>query len=158
MKTTPILLLLLPFFFNCHTAPKTHCETPTLYKYDTVDGVCKNCDGEIGFNIFNINKIRQTKNAECVKIPKIHLIYLLDTTRIANFNKFGNHSITGYNFKGSTFEETYLYFNTVKNARLEGADLSKLSYGYAHIYGSKDAFTIAPKDCTETANGLHCNR
>ena len=82
-------------------------------------------------------------------------MYLLDVDKIENFSGHG-YEISGYNFKGARFDEAVLFFNDIIEAKLEGADLSKLKYSYARVEGSIDKNTKLPESCTSNSDRIDC--
>lgn len=137
---------------------KPNCPNPNQYFYNAGNGKCENCKGEQGYNVLNYNEVRSTKNAECVDLSGVELVYLLDTAAIDNFQQFGYNIIDGYNFKGALFDSSTLFFNHIYNANFEGANLSTLQYGYAYVKGKIDGHTVLPLSgtCTTPADSCDC--
>lgn len=135
------------------------CEDKTLFTYNAASGKCENCEGKAGYNNFDIQKIRKSKNAECLAFQAQDLVYLLDTSAIENFNKSGYNNLEGYNFKGSSFDGARIFFNNISGADLSGADLRNLQYGYAVIKGKTDKYTRLPLSgkCDATSDSVICH-
>ena len=116
------------------------CESKAIFKYNESNGKCLNCEGKEGYNVVDFEKVRISKNAECMDLSGINLINLLDTTN----NQNSDHLMDGYNFKGSNFNKSVLNFAYIMNGNFDGADLSNLDYYYATIDGKIDNFTKLP--------------
>lgn len=158
MKTFKILTFLSLICMVCmQSCVKDKCENLNIYTYNSNTGKCENCDGIEGYNEFDVQNIQATSNAECLNLSGKKLVYLLDTSKIENFNEFGNNQIIAHNFKGCQFDSAQLFFNDILNGDLEGANLSKIEYGYAIISGHIDEHTILPNGCPAIANdSLYC--
>jgi hypothetical protein len=113
------------------------------YTYNVHNGRCENISGEVGFNEFDVDFIRKTKDCECVKLSKIEILDLAGDT-IAIPQRLAYYKLTGYNFKGSVLDSCELFFNYIVRSDLRGADLSTLQYGYAFVTGRVDDFTKVP--------------
>jgi uncharacterized protein YjbI with pentapeptide repeats len=111
-----------------------------------------------GFNPVNLNEIRKFKNAECLDLNGLDLVYLLDTAKIENFNPNGYNILEGYNFRGSKFDGASIFFNNIFVADFSGADLRNIGYGYAVITGKTDQFTLLPLTgtCKVNNDSLQC--
>jgi len=152
-----ILLLFIVAVIVLISCNKEECTNTNVYTYNTENGQCENCDGTVGFNIFDIETVRTTRNAECLDLSGQNLVFLLDTSMIENFQEFGDNSLEQYNFKGSKFDSCQLFFNHIRDADFAGSDLSKLQFGYAIIEGYVDAYTRIPENCPAPENdSLFC--
>lgn len=156
MNKNAILISLFFLLASCQRDDNSLNDCDQVFTYDLEIGKCTNCNGEVGYNPFNLEKIKSTKNAECIKIPKMHLVFLLDTNEIQDFNEFGYNEITDYNFRGSDLNDTELIFNHILNADLEGTKLSKLQIGYGSITGNIDAFTEYSDLCAIENDLINC--
>ena len=154
-----ILLLLIVAIIVLISCNKDECTDTNVYTYNAENGQCENCEGTVGFNIFDIQSIRTTRNAECLDLSGQKLVFLLDTSMIENFQEFGDNKLEEYNFKGSRFDSCELFFNNILESDFAGADLSKLEFGYAIIEGYVDEYTIIPDGCPAVENdSLYCIR
>lgn len=154
MKHILLIMMVAIVFMSC----QQHCPNPNTFFYNANTGKCENCTGEVGYNTLNYDEVRATKNAECVDLSNINLVYLLDTASIDNFHPFGYNILDGYNFKGALFDSSQLFFNHIYNASFEGADLRNLQYGYAYVKGKMDGNTLLPLSgtCTTPADSCDC--
>jgi hypothetical protein len=150
MKNTFFLAVIL--LCSCTTLPpEPDCDL-THYSYNPSSGVCENCLGRKGYNIVNLEQIRKTKEAECLKLSKMELLLLLgDSVEIPN--RWGGSVLLNYNFRGSKLDSCSLILNDIRGADLQGTDLSTLQYGYATVQGRKDGFTKLPSSGLFTFNG-----
>jgi uncharacterized protein YjbI with pentapeptide repeats len=66
----------------------------------------------------------------------------------------------GWNLRGAVLSGSTLHFTNLVDAELEGADLSRLEYGYADITGTTDLHTQLPiEGCSLGETGdLYCRR
>lgn len=154
MKNSIIIVSIAFILMSCGQ----NCPNPNQFFYNPNTGKCENCSGDQGYNSLNYDEVRTTKNAECVDLSNIDLVYLLDTAAIDNFHPFGYNILDGYNFKGARFDSATLFFNHIYNASFEGADLSKLQFGYAYVKGKIDSYTVLPLagSCTTPADSCDC--
>lgn len=154
-----ILLLLFIAIIVLISCNKEECIDTNVYTYNTENGQCENCEGTVGFNVFDIEAVRTAKNAECLDLSGQKLVFLLDTSMIENFQEFGDNTLEDYNFKGSKLDSCELFFNNIRNADFAGADLSTLEFGYAIIEGYVDEYTVIPAGCLAVENdSLYCVR
>ncbi len=152
-----ILLLLLVAIIVLISCNKEECTDTNVYTYNSESGQCENCEGTVGFNVFDIEAVRTTKNAACLDLFGQKLVFLLDTSMIENFQEFGDNTLEEYNFKGSQLDSCELFFNNIRNADFSGADLSTLQFGYAIVEGLVDEYTIIPNGCPAVENdSLYC--
>lgn len=159
MKKYAFLFLITGILISCNKKDDLlNDNLDSVFYYNSLSGECVNFKGEFGLNSYNLAQIRLTKNAECVKFPAMHLVYVLDTSNIENFSEFGNNDIQEYNFKGADLDSTNLHFNQLINSNFEGAKISKIDFGYAKIYGKIDSFTEYPQGCTIENDSINCNR
>jgi len=133
------------------------CTDINVYTYNPENGKCENCESTVGFNAFDIEAVRATRNAECLDLSGQKLVYLLDTSMIENFRELGYNQLKQYNFKGSKFDTSQLFFNDIIESDLAGADMSKLGFGYAILNGYVDEYTMIPEGCPAVENdSLYC--
>ncbi|PIA79369.1 hypothetical protein BFR04_00520 [Gaetbulibacter sp. 4G1] len=158
MKKYTFFLLVIGMFTSCskENNSSNECETKLTFKYDSLSGECKNCDGEIGFNVFNLDQIRTTKNAECMKFPEMHLVFILDTMNIEDFGEYDYNEIKEYNFKGANLNSTGLYFNSLIKCDFEGTKMAKMDAGYAVINGKIDNYTEFLEGCPIESDSINC--
>ncbi len=156
MKQLIVLLLLVAIIvlISCN---KEECTDVNVYTYNAESGQCENCEGTVGFNMFDIEAVRTTRNAECLDLSGQKLVFLLDTSMIENFQEFGDNVLEEYNFKGSKLDSCELFFNNIRNADFSGTDLSTLQFGYAIVEGLVDEYTIIPNGCPAVENdSIYC--
>jgi len=156
LKTSFLLTVFVLICLHSCTKDKYQCED---YTYNPDTGKCENCEGTEGYNEFDIQAVRTTSKASCLDLSGHKLVYLLDTSKIESFHEFGENIIEGYDFKGSRFDSSELFFNEIRHSRFEGADLSKIRFGYAEIAGYKDQYTAAPEGCgIINSDSLYCRQ
>lgn len=156
LKTSFLLIVFVSICLHSCTKDKYQCED---YTYNSDTGKCENCEGIEGYNEFDIQAIRTTRQASCLNLSGFKLVYLLDTSKIEGFHEFGQNQIEAYDFQGSRFDSSELFFNDISRSRFEGADLSKIGFGYAKIAGYKDQYTIAPEGCgIIESDSLYCQQ
>jgi len=154
-----ILLLLLVAVIVLISCNEKECINTNVYTYNAENGKCENCEGTIGFNVFDIETVRATRNAECLDLLGQKLVFLLDTSQIENFQELGDNVLEEYNFKGSKLDSCELFFNYIRSADFSGTDLSTLQFGYAIIEGRVDEYTLTPFGCPTVENdSLYCIR
>lgn len=153
MKKYNLLILIAVILISCNK--KSDC-IDSFY-YDSLSGECVNCKREIGLNFYDLNQIRLTKSAECMKLPAMHLVFVLDTSNIENFHEFGDNDIQGYNFKGADLNATNLHFNQLIKCNFEGAKFSQIDFGYARINGTTDSYTEYPQGCLVENDSINCH-
>jgi len=117
-------------------------QKPTTYKYNAKSGKCLNEKGKKGLNPLNLKVVQQTKNCECMDLGTIDLVELLPD--ITDANKFGYNKLKDFNFRGANLSKAKLHFNDIENADFSGAIVAGFSYGYAHINGKIDKYTVLP--------------
>jgi hypothetical protein len=95
MKKYLLLFLLMGLLVSCDKDDdlSDNCENDSIFHYDSLSGNCVNCKGEYGLNPFDLNQIKSNKNAECMKFPAMHLVFVLDTTEIENFIELGHSTM-----------------------------------------------------------------
>lgn len=157
-QITYIVLWSVALLMSCNKDKDGNECIKSKYTYHAQSGQCVNCEGIVGFNTLDLPKIRETKDAECMNLSGIKLVYLLDTSKIEDFHEVGDNIIEGYNFKGSLFDTSELYFNKLLKSSFEGADLRNIKYGYAEIHGSIDKHTQAPAGCTNNVDSIFCKQ
>ena len=157
MKKYTFLILIAGIIISCNKKDDllNDCIDSVFY-YDSLNGECVNCRGEFGLNPYNLNQIRLTKNAECMKFPAMHLVFVLDTLNIENFREYANNDIQEYNFKGADLDSTNLYFNQLINCNFEGAKISQIEFGYARINGKIDSYTEYSQGCLIENDSINC--
>ena len=135
-------------------------ENKTVFVYNETTGECEDSQKKAGFNVFNIDEIRRTKNAECLDLSGQRLVYLLDTSKIENFQEGDYNILEGYNFKGSKFDSALIFFDYIFRADFSGADLRNIQYGYAFVRGKIDQYTLLPVtgQCETENDSLYCSR
>ena len=160
MKKYTLLFLLMGLLTGCDKDDdlSDNCENDSIFHYDALSGNCVNCKGEIGLNPFDINQIRTSKSAECMKFPAMHLVFVLDTAKIENFIELGHNEIRDYNFKGADLDSTTLHFNELINSTFEGTKMSQVDFGYAKVHGKIDGFTEIPEGCPIENESISCIR
>jgi uncharacterized protein YjbI with pentapeptide repeats len=125
------------------------------YKYDLKNGNCINSIGDIGFNEFNLEEIRGTKNAECYDLSNVKLVFLKDS--VTEETEFFGHQLIGWNFKGAIMDTAQIHFADIIDADFRGTKLSKLLYGYSFLSGRIDDFTELPLEiCTIKPDSMYC--
>lgn len=117
------------------------------FAYDATTGSCKNAKGETGRNDIPLAVIRETKNGECTA-PVGEL----------NDSDLGYPSLEGWDLAGADLSKATLHFAGLSTADLRGAQLHGMSFGYAEVAGTIDAFTHPPSGCTKTAATIDCHR
>ena len=127
------------------------------FTYNASTGKCESCNGKIGYNVFDLDRIQQTRNAECMDLSKKVLITLLKGKTAQNS---GYDSLYDFNFRGAKFDSAQMYFNFIKKSDFSGADLRLLQYGYAAIDGKIDQYTMRPEqgNCSDNPNTILCSR
>jgi len=128
-----------------------------VFRYNAFTGRCESCSGKIGYNIFDLARIQETRNAECVDLSHVVLITLVKGKTAHDFRY---DSLYDFNFRGARFDSAELYFNQIKESDFRGADLRLLQFGYAEIDGKIDPFTIRPENgnCTDHPAWIQCTR
>lgn len=155
-----LCFLILIFLCFCKGKDQTPiCPDQKEFRYDEKSGVCKNCEGNIGYNNVNLEQIRKSKDAECLYLSKLELLLLMgDSVEIPGRSSY--QKLTKYNLKGSALDSCELFFNNILEADLRGTNLSTLQYGYAFVTGRIDIFTKVPGTGTIKINGdsITCSR
>ena len=160
MSDNNLLFLFMTFFILCTACKddfKCSENNPNQFTYNSSTGKCQNCDGETGYNLFDLENIQRTKNAECVDLSNQVLITLVEgKTR----DDLGYDSLYDFNFRGAKFDSAELFFNKIVSSDFRGADLRLLQYGYASIAGEIDKYTVLPDEgrCNEDKNQIMCHR
>lgn len=133
------------------------CSNDAQFNYNASTGKCESCSGKIGYNVFDLERVQQTRNAECTDLSKQVLITLLKGKTAHDFRY---DSLYDFNFRGAKFDSAELYFNFISKSDFSGADLRLLQYGYATIDGKIDEFTMLPErgDCSENLNTILCSQ
>jgi hypothetical protein len=159
MKKYAFLILIAGIIISCNKKDVLLNDCiDSIFYYDSLNGECVNCKGELGLNPYNLNQIRLTKNAECMKFPAMHLVFILDTLNIENFNEYANNDIQEYNFKGADLDSTNLHFNQLIKSNFEGAKISQINFGYARINGEIDSYTEYPEGCIIENDSINCHQ
>jgi hypothetical protein len=127
------------------------------YQYNMTTGRCQNCAGEEGYNVFDLDFIQKTKDAECVDLSKKFLVTLIEGKMATDL---AYDTLYEYNFRGARFDSAALFFNHIMKSDFRGADLRLLQYGYAIVDGATDTFTKLPVEgsCKASADSIVCFR
>lgn len=158
MKKIYLILVLIFLFTACSKTDDSLDACRENFSYDPSNGKCVNCQGEVGFNQFDLEQIISSKSAECMKFPEMHLVYVLDTSTIEDFHEVGDNIIENYNFKGADLDATEIFFNELIDCNFEGTKMSLITAGYAKIHGKIDAYTEYPSDCSIANDTINCRR
>ena len=160
MKNPGSLILhigLLVFCFSCKEDHACSDSAQNQFSYNASTGKCESCNGGTGYNVFDLDRVQQTRNAECMDLSKKVLITLL---KGKTEHSLGYDSLYDFNFRGARFDSAQLYFNFIKKSDFSGADLRLLQYGYATIDGKIDRYTLLPEqgNCNDNPNTILCSR
>ena len=158
MKNPQSLFLGLLFFcLSCREDNACSDGAKNQFNYNSATGKCTSCDGKVGYNLFDLDRIQQTRNAECMDLNNQVLITLLKGKTVQSLSY---DSLYDYNFRGARFDSAELYFNFIKKSDFSGADLSLLQDGYAAIDGKIDQYTMLPEQgtCSDDPNTILCSR
>ena len=160
MKKPELLLLYVGVFIVCFCCKEDQVcsdDAQDQFSYNASTGRCESCNGKIGYNVFNLDQVQQTRNAECMDLSKKVLITLL---KGKTEHSLGYDSLYDFNFRGARFDSAELYFNFIKKSDFSGADLRLLQYGYAAIDGKIDQHTLLPEqgNCSDNLNTILCSR
>jgi hypothetical protein len=102
--------------------------------YDGESGRCLDGEGHEGRGEVPLAFIRETGVGVCAVLTGIAL----------EEEDYYYPALEGWDLRGADLRGASLHFAELVDARLEGADLSELSFGYAWITGTVDAHTILP--------------
>lgn len=139
-----------PFF------PAEILNHPHPYKYDLSSGKCMNSDKQVGYNDLVLERVRGTKDAECMDLTGLELLSL--DIVITEKNRFAYYELKNWNFRGSNLNNAELFFNLIIDADLRGASFSELKFGYASVTGRVDQFSVIPDDCEQFDQEIRCGR
>jgi uncharacterized protein YjbI with pentapeptide repeats len=119
------------------------------FHYDPDSGLCTDDNGEVGSNPWSLPMVRDTGDGQCADLRWYEL----------NEGEYQHADLSGWDLRGADLESSQLFFSNLIDARLEGANLSSLEYGYADITGSIDDFTDLPVEgCEFQGDDLICQR
>ena len=106
------------------------------FRYQGDTGTCQNAAGESGRHVWPIERIRETRDAECAKLSGL----ILGEDDLS-------YPLLAWDLRGADLGGADLAF-----AKLEGplyrAVIDGLSYGYAYINGPGDRFTRPAQGCS----------
>lgn len=160
MKTPESLLLCIGFLMVCFSCKEDQAcsdDARNQFSYNASTGKCESCSGKIGYNVFDLDRIQQTRNAECMDLSNKVLITLL---KGKTEQSLGYDSLYDFNFRGARFDSAQLFFNFIRKSDFSGSDLRLLQYGYATIDGKVDQYTMLPEqgNCSDNLNTILCSR
>lgn len=117
------------------------------FLYDPKLGRCVDQSGTHGHNSVLVEDLQKNGDGECADLSG------MDLDDSLNYNTWKS-----WNLKGAILTQSKLYFGNIEDAELQGADLESFQYGYAHIFGKTDSFTITPSAgrCALINNQLEC--
>ncbi|WP_160144048.1 hypothetical protein [Chryseolinea soli] len=158
MKHPKLLFLCIGLLVLCLSCQEDHACSDSAqdqFSYNSATGKCESCSGKVGYNAFDLERIQQTRNAECMDLSKKVLIALV---KGKSEHDFRYDSLYDYNFRGARFDSAELYFNFIRKSDFSGADLRLLQYGYAEIDGEIDQYTKRPGQglCSDSPNTILC--
>jgi hypothetical protein len=115
--------------------------------YNGESGLCENSEGEEGYNSSSVMKVRETGDGECVNMSYWSL-------------EEGDFSYPNldWDVRGALMYGTQLYFASMDGADFQGSNLYGLEFGYAHLRGPIDAFTLLPEFCDASGDEIDCVR
>jgi len=115
-----------------------------------VDGLCRNAEGEWGWNPYPLPYTRDTGDGHCGDFGGVML----------NEDFYGYPTWIGMDLQGAHLGGAQLFFAHILDASLEGADLAALEFGYAFVTGSVDEHTTLPDQgsCELDADRVDCMR
>ena len=119
------------------------------YFYQSNSGTCENFTGEQGLNLVMIDDLHDNGDGECADFRGV----ILDEEEKSNL-------WTSWDLRGADLTGSELFFSYIKDAKLMGANLSGLNYGYAHVHGFIDQFTQIPLlgKCVVDGSKIECVR
>ncbi len=127
---------------------------PRTFAYDAFSGTCKDVHGKVGKNAVPLEVVRETKNGECTTI-----------VGTLNDKDLGYPQLDRWNLAGADLSKATLFFAGLMDADLRGAKLAGFEFGYAHVQGTTDTFTVRPHtgsandpSCKLTSNAINCWR
>jgi len=114
------------------------------------EGLCMDDLGHEGLNLHPLTFVRDTGKGNCAALGGLML----------NEDDLSYPEWTGFDLRGAVFQGSSLFFAGIVDARLEGADLSGLGYGYAWVRGRTDAHTLLPQEggCELDGTTVDCLR
>ena len=119
-----------------------HCWPPDLalaFTYQPELGACRDAEGAGGFNQgVPLAYVRETGDGHCVDLGGKDL----------GDGDTAYPKLEEWDLRGARLEASQLHFAFLLDARLEGADLDGLQYGYAMVTGTIDGATKLPPGCT----------
>ena len=126
------------------------CWTPGLelpFTYDAEVGHCFDSLGGAGVNAgVPLAFVRDTADGQCVDLVGVDLVE----------GDTAYPQLEGWDLRGARLDDARLFFASLVDAQLEGADLSSMKYGYAMITGTVDPFTLLPKGCSLEEATVSC--
>ncbi|SHH78033.1 hypothetical protein SAMN04488109_5355 [Chryseolinea serpens] len=157
LESVFLYLGLLVVCLSCNDDHSCSDGAQDQFNYNSTTGKCQSCDGKVGYNVFDLDRVQQTRNAECMDLSKKVLITLL---KGRSEQSLGYDSLYDFNFRGARFDSAELYFNFIRKSDFSGADLRLLQYGYAAIDGKIDQHTLLPEqgNCNDDLNTILCSR
>jgi hypothetical protein len=117
------------------------------FRYQGDTGTCKNAAGESGRHVWPIERIRETRDAECAKLSGLVL-----------GEEDLSYPVLAWDLRGADLSGADLAFAKIEGP-LYGAVIDGISYGYAYIDGPGDRFTKPPQGCPMSRPYVvHCSQ
>jgi len=118
------------------------------YNYNSSTGECTNASGESGLNRWPIEMIRDRSDAHCA-----------DLSGMVLGEENYSYPLLNWDFMGTQFGDAELMFAKLMDVRLDGADMTHLTMGYAHLIGQGDQYTRFPPDCEASRDfSVRCSK
>ena len=120
------------------------------YQYDASSGRCADAQGATGMNPIPVPVVRDSGIGECADLRGMML----------NENDLSYPEWRGFDLRGADLSDAQLSFAHIYDAALGGTRLTTLTYGYAYVTGTLDAFTSLPSEgsCTVDGDRVECVR
>ncbi len=118
----------------------------TRFTYNPLFGKCYRC-GELGLNPYDSAILFVEKNGECMDLSPLEAAGSTNNTPI---------EITGIDFRGAVFGETWFFLYWFPDSKVEGTYMRDVTLFYSFIDGTYDDFTVFPENagCLELSPGL----
>lgn len=123
------------------------------YRYDATTGRCLDDDGRDSRGGVSLAFVSETGLGQCADLSGLAL----------EDQDYYYPALAGWDLRGADLRDASLHFANLTDARLQGADLTGLTFGYARIVGTVDAFTTLPQadfggSCVLDGDRLECQQ
>ncbi len=123
------------------------------YRYDATTGRCLDDDGQDARGGVSLAFVSETGLGQCADLSGLAL----------EDQDYYYPALADWDLRGADLRDASLHFADLVDARLQGADLTGLTFGYARILGTVDAYTTLPQadfegSCVLDGDRLECQQ